>query len=199
MDSSSRVQHMFWDTGFGMQANWSLPSGGAPWNSLTIGNSVRTGGPEPFLQRRGILREVRLPDSRGLQPSRRVPGRIEPDRPEQRADLHGGVWPARYECKLRHQQALLRVLRRHQPHVGVDASVRPLYRAVCSPLPRVSPATRSAFAWCCSRRRSPRAASSRERPLAAECSGGWAIKFFSRIARMRSAFAGVRSPKSPRT
>jgi TonB-dependent receptor len=30
------VQHLFWDTGFGMEANWSVPSGGAPFNSETI-------------------------------------------------------------------------------------------------------------------------------------------------------------------
>src|SRR5258708_892338 len=43
------VQHMFWDTGFGMQANWSLPSGGAPWNSLAIGNqSALTGVTRPY-------------------------------------------------------------------------------------------------------------------------------------------------------
>lgn len=28
------AQHVFWDSGFGVQANWSVPSGGAPWNSL---------------------------------------------------------------------------------------------------------------------------------------------------------------------
>ena len=30
------VQHLFWDTGFGIEANWSIPSGGAPFNSETI-------------------------------------------------------------------------------------------------------------------------------------------------------------------
>lgn len=29
-------QHMFWDSGFGIQANYSAPSGGAPWNPLTV-------------------------------------------------------------------------------------------------------------------------------------------------------------------
>jgi TonB-dependent receptor len=29
------VQHMFWDTGFGVQANWSIPSGGPSFNSLS--------------------------------------------------------------------------------------------------------------------------------------------------------------------
>ncbi len=38
------VQHLFWDTGFGVQANWSIPSGGAPWSSLTIGNSFALAG-----------------------------------------------------------------------------------------------------------------------------------------------------------
>jgi TonB-dependent receptor len=38
------VQHLFWDTGFGMQANWSAPSGGAPWNSLEIGNQFALTG-----------------------------------------------------------------------------------------------------------------------------------------------------------
>jgi TonB-dependent receptor len=38
------VQHLFWDTGFGMQANWSAPSGGAPWNSLAIGNQFALTG-----------------------------------------------------------------------------------------------------------------------------------------------------------
>ena len=30
------VQHLFWDSGFGMEANWSVPTGGAPFNSETI-------------------------------------------------------------------------------------------------------------------------------------------------------------------
>ncbi|HEY2686761.1 MAG TPA: TonB-dependent receptor [Steroidobacteraceae bacterium] len=30
------LQHLFWDTGFGVEANWSVPTGGAPWNSETI-------------------------------------------------------------------------------------------------------------------------------------------------------------------
>src|SRR5216684_597190 len=38
------VQHMFWDTGFGMQANWSLPSGGAPWRAPTIGSQFALAG-----------------------------------------------------------------------------------------------------------------------------------------------------------
>jgi TonB-dependent receptor len=38
------VQHLFWDTGFGLQANWSAPSGGAPWNSLSIGNQFALTG-----------------------------------------------------------------------------------------------------------------------------------------------------------
>jgi len=38
------VQHMFWDTGFGMQANWSLPSGGAPWKAPTIGSQFALAG-----------------------------------------------------------------------------------------------------------------------------------------------------------
>ena len=29
-------QHMFWDSGFGIQANYSAPSGGAPWNPLVV-------------------------------------------------------------------------------------------------------------------------------------------------------------------
>jgi TonB-dependent receptor len=29
-------QHMFWDSGFGVQANYSAPSGGAPWNPLVV-------------------------------------------------------------------------------------------------------------------------------------------------------------------
>jgi TonB-dependent receptor len=38
------VQHMFWDTGFGMQANWSLPSGGATWNAQVIGSQFALPG-----------------------------------------------------------------------------------------------------------------------------------------------------------
>ena len=30
------LQHLFWDTGFGVEANWSVPTGGAPFNSETI-------------------------------------------------------------------------------------------------------------------------------------------------------------------
>jgi TonB-dependent receptor len=38
------LQHLFWDTGFGMQANWSLPSGGAQWNALEIGSQFALPG-----------------------------------------------------------------------------------------------------------------------------------------------------------
>jgi TonB-dependent receptor len=38
------VQHLFWDTGFGLQANWSVPTGGAPWNSVAIGNQFALSG-----------------------------------------------------------------------------------------------------------------------------------------------------------
>jgi TonB-dependent receptor len=38
------VQHLFWDSGFGIQANWSVPTGGAPWNSLSIGNQFALTG-----------------------------------------------------------------------------------------------------------------------------------------------------------
>jgi TonB-dependent receptor len=38
------VQHLFGGSGFGAQANWSLPSGGAPWNALTIGNQFALAG-----------------------------------------------------------------------------------------------------------------------------------------------------------
>ena len=38
------IQQLFWDTGFGIQANWSIPSGGAPWNSLNIGNQFALTG-----------------------------------------------------------------------------------------------------------------------------------------------------------
>ena len=30
------AQHVFWDSGFGVQANWSVPSGGAPWNAQVV-------------------------------------------------------------------------------------------------------------------------------------------------------------------
>ena len=30
------AQQVFWDSGFGLQANWSVPSGGAPWNSQVV-------------------------------------------------------------------------------------------------------------------------------------------------------------------
>jgi TonB-dependent receptor len=38
------VQHLFWDTGFGMQANWSVPSGGAPWNAETVNSQFALAG-----------------------------------------------------------------------------------------------------------------------------------------------------------
>lgn len=38
------AQQLFWDSGFGIQANWSVPSGGAPWNSLAIGNQFALAG-----------------------------------------------------------------------------------------------------------------------------------------------------------
>jgi TonB-dependent receptor len=38
------VQHLFWDTGFGAQANWSVPTGGAPWNSETINSQFALAG-----------------------------------------------------------------------------------------------------------------------------------------------------------
>jgi TonB-dependent receptor len=38
------VQHLFWDSGFGMQANWSIPSGGASFNPLVIGSQFALPG-----------------------------------------------------------------------------------------------------------------------------------------------------------
>ena len=38
------VQHLFWDSGFGLQANWSLPSGGATWNAQVIGSQFALPG-----------------------------------------------------------------------------------------------------------------------------------------------------------
>jgi len=38
------LQHLFWDTGFGLQANWSVPTGGAPWNATAIGNQFALAG-----------------------------------------------------------------------------------------------------------------------------------------------------------
>jgi TonB-dependent receptor len=38
------VQQLFWDSGFGLQANWSLPSGGASFNSLEIGSQFALPG-----------------------------------------------------------------------------------------------------------------------------------------------------------
>lgn len=38
------VQHMFGDSGFGVQANWSIPSGGAQWNSLVINSQFALPG-----------------------------------------------------------------------------------------------------------------------------------------------------------
>jgi TonB-dependent receptor len=38
------LQHLFWDSGFGLQANWSVPTGGAPWNSVAIGNQFALPG-----------------------------------------------------------------------------------------------------------------------------------------------------------
>jgi TonB-dependent receptor len=38
------LQHLFWDTGFGLQANWSVPTGGAPFNSVAIGNQFALQG-----------------------------------------------------------------------------------------------------------------------------------------------------------
>ena len=38
------VQHLFWDSGFGVQANYSLPQGGAQWNPLVIGTQFALPG-----------------------------------------------------------------------------------------------------------------------------------------------------------
>jgi TonB-dependent receptor len=38
------VQHLFGSSGFGMQANWSIPSGGASFNSLAIGSQFALPG-----------------------------------------------------------------------------------------------------------------------------------------------------------
>jgi TonB-dependent receptor len=38
------IQQLFWDTGFGVQANWSIPSGGATWNPLVIGTQFALPG-----------------------------------------------------------------------------------------------------------------------------------------------------------
>ena len=38
------AQHVFGDSGFGVQANWSVPSGGAQWNALVIGSQFALPG-----------------------------------------------------------------------------------------------------------------------------------------------------------
>jgi TonB-dependent receptor len=38
------VQHLFGDSGFGLQANWSIPSGGATWNPVAIGSQFALPG-----------------------------------------------------------------------------------------------------------------------------------------------------------
>lgn len=38
------VQQMFGDSGFGVQANWSIPMGGAQWNSVAIGSQFALPG-----------------------------------------------------------------------------------------------------------------------------------------------------------
>jgi TonB-dependent receptor len=38
------AQQVFWDSGFGIQANWSVPTGGAPWNSQSIGQQFALAG-----------------------------------------------------------------------------------------------------------------------------------------------------------
>jgi TonB-dependent receptor len=38
------VQQLFGDSGFGLQANWSIPSGGATWNPLVIGSQFALPG-----------------------------------------------------------------------------------------------------------------------------------------------------------
>jgi len=38
------VQQLFWDSGFGLQANWSIPSGGASFNPLVIGSQFALPG-----------------------------------------------------------------------------------------------------------------------------------------------------------
>jgi TonB-dependent receptor len=38
------VQHLFGDSGFGVQANWSIPSGGATWNAQVIGSQFALPG-----------------------------------------------------------------------------------------------------------------------------------------------------------
>jgi TonB-dependent receptor len=38
------VQQLFGDSGFGVQANWSVPTGGAPWNAETINSQFALAG-----------------------------------------------------------------------------------------------------------------------------------------------------------
>jgi len=38
------LQHVFWDSGFGVQANYSMPSGSAGWNPLVIGSQFALPG-----------------------------------------------------------------------------------------------------------------------------------------------------------
>ena len=38
------AQQVFWDSGFGIQANWSVPSGGAPWNSQVVTSQFALAG-----------------------------------------------------------------------------------------------------------------------------------------------------------
>jgi len=38
------AQHVFWTAAFGIQANWSVPSGGAGYNPLVIGSQFALPG-----------------------------------------------------------------------------------------------------------------------------------------------------------
>jgi len=87
------------------------PSGGASFNPLVIGSQFALPGPEPLLQRGGFLREVRVPDSRGVQPSRR---HSSPDWPKYKQANERCIrrrWPAGHGVQLRYQQAFLCFLR----------------------------------------------------------------------------------------
>ena len=65
------LQHMFGDSGFGVSANYTMVDSGFKYNDTdTDESAVPDGGPGGFVQRGGVLRQVRLAGSCGLQLAR---------------------------------------------------------------------------------------------------------------------------------
>ena len=94
------AQQVFWDSGFGIQANWSVPSGGAPWNSLAVNQQFALAGLSRSYNVVGFFEKWGFQTRLAYTHRSAFLSGVESDRPGERADLHGTLRPVGPERQL---------------------------------------------------------------------------------------------------